>query len=261
MNFEYDYHVHTKLSYCHEGELTVDNLLSAAKEKGLRGFAITDHTSHLYFERKIIFSHEHLRNYSIFLDAIGTERDNFVNYLDMLELYKDQNVLTGTETDADLNGELIFDWRYRDRVDILMGGVHWLPCLDDSFDSKTFLVQFMDTTMALLENGIDILAHPTRLFRARNVNIPSEVVPMIVKKAKEKGTAIELNSHNQLDMAGLFVRPCIEEGVKLSVGTDTHRLYELGGFSYHRELLSKFGITEDDLDEILFNHANLSYSV
>ncbi len=254
MAFDYDYHVHTTLSYCHEGELTIDNLIKAARGRDLEGFAITDHSSHLYFDRSTVSKHQYLRNYDIFLETLESEDWKFSEYLDMIDRYKDANVLTGVEVDVAENGELIFDSQYRDRLDVVLGGVHWLPCIDDGYDDSTFLVQFMDFTMMLLENDIDILTHPTRIFRRRKMEIPQEVVHPIVKRAKERGTAIEINSHSQRDPDEYFVRTCIEEGAKLAIGTDTHNLAEIGDFSYHRTLLARLGVSEEEMDTLIFKH-------
>jgi DNA polymerase (family 10) len=252
--FEYDYHVHTTLSYCHEGELTVDNLIIAARERGLEGFAVTDHSPHIYFDRPAVSRHEYLLNYDVFLERLESGDDSFGEYLDMLAEYKGANVLTGTEVDVAANGKLILDPEHRDRLDVLLGGIHWLPCIDGEFDSKTFLVQFMDFTMMLLETDIDILTHPTRIFRRQKLEVPREVALPIVRRAKEKGIAIEINSHSQKDPDAYFIQACIDEGVKLALGTDTHNIAEIGDFSYHKALLGELGIREEELNSLIFKH-------
>ncbi|MFC1714569.1 PHP domain-containing protein [Candidatus Poribacteria bacterium] len=254
MAFEYDYHVHTTLSYCHEGELTIDNLVKAAQETDLEGFAITDHSAHVYFDRPTVSRHQYLLNYDIFLETLESGNDKFEKYLDMIDMYRTANVLTGTEVDVAANGKLIFDSQHRDRLDVLLGGIHWLPCVDSEFDNRTLRVQFMDYTMMLLETDIDILTHPTRIFRRRKMEVPREVVHPIVRRAKEKGVAIEINGHTQRDPDEYFVRACINEGVKLAMGTDTHSITEIGNFSYQRELLAKLGVSEEEMDTLVFKH-------
>ena len=254
MAFAYDYHVHTILSYCHEGELTIDNLIKAAREKTLKGFAITDHSSHLYFDRPVVSKHRYLLNYDVFLETLEARNGRFEKYLDTIDSYRSANVLTGTEVDVAVNGRLIFDSQYRDRMDVLLGGIHWLPCIDGGFDNRTFLLQFMDFTMMLLENDIDILTHPTRIFRRRNMEVPQEVVRPIVQRAKERGIAIEINSHSQRDPDEFFVQTCIDEGVKLAMGTDTHNIAEIGDFSYQIAILSKLGVSEEEMDSLIFKH-------
>ena len=257
MAFEYDYHVHTTLSFCHEGDLTVDNLIKKAQERGLEGFAVTDHSSHLYFDRPTVSRHEYLVNYDVFLEGREHGNRQFEKYLNMLEGYRTANVLTGAEVDVSANGELIFDSRYRDRVDVLLGGIHWLPCMAGDFDGKTFLAEFMDFTMMLLESDIDVLVHPTRILRKRKLGVPGYIIAPIVQQAKKNGIAIEINSHTQRDPYGMFIQPCIDAGVKLAMGTDTHNIMEMGDFSYHRELLERHGVREEEMDSIMFKHNGL----
>ena len=258
MAFEYDYHVHTTLSYCHEGDLTVDNLIKAARERGLEGFAVTDHSPHIYFDRRSVSEHQYLLDYDVFLEVLESGDRRFEEYLDMLAGYRSANVLTGAEVDVAINGELIFDPQYRDRLDVLLGGIHWLPCMAGEFDSRIFLAQFMDFTMMLLENDIDILTHPTRVFRRRKLEVPREVVRPIVQRAKERGIAIEINSHTQRDPDEYFVRTCIDEGVKLAMGTDTHNIIEIGDFSHHKALLAGLGVREEEIDSLVFKHDSVS---
>ena len=254
MAFEYDYHVHTTLSYCHEGDLTVGNLMAAARERGLEGFAVTDHSAHIYFDRPTVSKHEYILNYDVFLEAKEASKWKFEEYLNMLAGYKDSNVLTSTEVDVAANGKLILDSRYRGRMDVLLGGLHWLPCMAGEFDSRTFLAEFMDFTMMLLDTDIDILTHPTRIFRRSKMEVPREVVMPIVQRAKERNIAIEVNSHTQTDPDEYFVRKCIDEGVKLAMGTDTHNIAEIGDFSHHKALLAHLGVSAAEIDSLIFKH-------
>lgn len=257
MTFEYDYHVHTTLSYCHEGDLTVENLIKKARERGLKGFAVTDHSAHIYFDRPVVSRHEYILDYNVFVKAIQEPNDKFQQYINMMAGYRDANVLIGTEIDVAANGGMIFDQKYRTRMDVLLGGIHWLPCMAGKYDSKTYLTQFMDYTMMLLDSDIDILVHPTRVFRRSKHEIPREVVRPIVNRAREKGIAIEVNSHTQRDPDPYFVKMCIDEGVKLAMGTDTHEISEIGDFSHHKSLFAELGIPPDQLDSLMFKHKTL----
>jgi histidinol phosphatase-like PHP family hydrolase len=264
MVFDFDYHVHTTLSYCHEGELTVDNFINLARLKGIKGFTVTDHAHHLYFDEKSAWQYDYIKDYNLFLKASETGDSKFEGYLDMLTGYKeklsqtnDLKLLIGTEIDVAKNGKVVFNTKYRNNLDILIGGIHWLPCLNDELNSKTLLIEFMDFTMMLLESDIDILAHPTRIFRAHKMEIPKEVTRPIVMKAKEKGVALEINSHNYPDPDVHFIRTCVDEGVKLSLGTDTHRIAEFGDFSIQKKILSEAGISEDKLDDVIFKHKGI----
>jgi len=262
MVFDYDYHVHTTFSYCHEGDLTVDNFIKLAKLKGIKGFAVTDHAHHQYFDGRSAWQYKYITDYNVFVDIMEDGDKKFESYIEMIESHRkrpqDNNdrikLLTGTEVDVAKNGKLVFNPKYRDRLDILIGGIHWLPCVRNGLSPKTMLIEFMDFTMMLLENNLDILAHPTRMFKAHNMEVPREVARPIILKAKEKGTALEINSHNYPDPDIYFIKMCIDEGVKLSLGTDTHRIAEFGDFSMQKRILTEAGISNNELNNILFGH-------
>lgn len=262
MVFDYDYHVHTIASYCHEGDLTIDNQIIIAKEKGIKGFAITDHAHHLYFDGRSAWQYKYILDYSLFLDAAVLGDLIFEKYLDTIadhsrKLQQDGDkikLLAGTEVDVAQNGKLVFNEKYRDRLDLLIGGIHWLPCVSNGLTPKAMLTEFMNYTMMLLENDLDILTHPTRMFKAHKMEVPREVARPIILKAKETNTALEINSHNYPDPDIYFIKMCIDEGVKLSFGTDTHRIAEFGDFSMQKRILKEAGISENELDEIIFRH-------
>jgi histidinol phosphatase-like PHP family hydrolase len=262
MVFDYDYHVHTTLSYCHEGDLTVDNQIEIAKLKGIKGFAVTDHAHHLYFDGRAAWQYEYITDYDLFLNVMEAGDSKFEKYLEMMTDHSqkllqngdDLKLLIGTEVDVAKNGKLVFNSKYRDRLDLLIGGIHWLPCVEKGLSPKTMLVDFMDFTMMLLENNLDILTHPTRMFKAHKMEVPREVTRPIVLRAKETGTALEINSHNYPDPDVRFIKMCIDEGVKLSLGTDTHRIAEFGDFSMQKKILAEIGVSDKMLDEIIFKH-------
>ena len=201
-------------------------------------------------------------DYSLFLDASETGDRSFEDYLEMIEGHRDKlqqdgddiKLLVGTEADVAKNGKLVLNPKYRGRLDILIGGIHWLPCVSNGLSPKAMLTEFMDYTMMLLENDLDILAHPTRMFKAHKIEVPREVARPIILKAKETNTALEINSHNYPDPDIYFIRMCIDEGVKLSLGTDTHRIAEFGDFSMQKRILGEAGVSEDELDEVIYRH-------
>ena len=72
-----------------------------------------------------------------------------------------------------------------------------------------------------------ILAHPTgRLIAERE---PYAVdMPKIIRAARERGCYLELNAHpDRLDLTDTHCRLAKEEGVLVSVASDTHRAAEL----------------------------------
>jgi histidinol phosphatase-like PHP family hydrolase len=63
--------------------------------------------------------------------------------------------------------------------------------------------------------------------------------------------AAEINFHtNENDPR--FFRECVERGVKIALGSDSHDLAEVGEFYPHLEVLRKAGLSADRYRDILF---------
>lgn len=96
-----------------------------------------------------------------------------------------------------------------------------------------------------MENrNVDIVFHPT----ARQINQREEIslnVPLIIKRAKETGTALEINSFpDRLDLRDEYIYQAAKEGVKLVIDSDSHsvshfRYIRFGIAQARRGLLSK----------------------
>ena len=246
-----DCHVHSQYSYCSE-DVTIEKLARAASEKGIRQFFITDHSSHLYFGEKDAWSYKYLRDYSLFRHR-PRDDSRMKEYLDNIGRFFKQGARIGIEVDCSFEGEFIIEPEYLKEMELVIGGIHYLPCLNDNPDREVFIEEFTRYTLMLLDKDIDILTHPTRIFRRADIEIPEEVYAPIIDKAVSRGIALEINGHSQKDPDAAFVKEAIARGAKLALGTDTHALKELGDFSWHLELLRQCGIeTEEELKKILF---------
>ena len=80
--------------------------------------------------------------------------------------------------------------------------------------------------------------------------VPSNLFPRIVALLAKHRVAAEINFHIQ-ETTPEFVESCLEAGVKLVFGSDSHNLYEVGEFYPHLELIRRCGITATDLPNIL----------
>jgi histidinol phosphatase-like PHP family hydrolase len=63
--------------------------------------------------------------------------------------------------------------------------------------------------------------------------VSREIVRQIVREAKSAGVAMELNGHFVVPTDVDMLQECVELGVPVSVGTDSHKQNEIGDFSYH----------------------------
>ena len=110
--------------------------------------------------------------------------------------------------------------------------------------------EFMYLCNSMIKSGIDILAHPFRIFRRSNLAVPPHLFAPLVALLKENNVAAEINFHtNEPPLE--FVKLCLESGVKLTFGSDSHNLYEVGEFYPHLKLLEAAGFNGSFEDILL----------
>jgi len=256
--FDFDWHVHTEWSYCSEPPLTLDDIARRAREIGLRGFAITDHSPHIYFDSREAWRYKFISDFAEFEEVRERGNARFRQYIAEVRRYSHAGVLVGSEVEISLSGELIIDEEILGELDVVIGAVHWLPHLKDDGMPPTLVKNFLDSTLRLLESDIDILAHPTRIFKRAGKPVPKETYEPIIKKAAETGVAIEINCHQGRDPDVEFVRMCIERGVPIALSSDTHNIAELGDFREHREILDAVGAPWSEIEPLILTPERLS---
>jgi len=178
----------------------------------------------------------------------GTDRT--LDFIKEAEKYKSECVKIGLEVDCALDGSALVLEEDRQKLDILLGAVHRFPDNMEMPESK-IKSTFIELHKHFLEEDIDILAHPFRIFRRNKIKTPTELFHPLAELLYETGTAVELNFHTNFP-APEFFESCIEKGVKIGFGSDAHYLYEIGNFLPHIEFLKKLGITPKEYPSILY---------
>jgi len=129
-------------------------------------------------------------------------------------------------------------------------GLHVLPeLMKPQRDPAKVADEFMAATDRFVRSGIEVLAHPFRIFRRNKLEAPAGLFEPVVRLLKENGVAAEINYHTN-DPSPEFARLCIDMGVKLTFGGDAHNLYEIGEFAPHLDLLRRAGY-DGDAREVL----------
>ena len=95
---------------------------------------------------------------------------------------------------------------------------------------------------AAFRDGVQALAHPFRIFSLNGIGVkypvPEELFVQLADLLKKYSVAAEINFHcNQPEEE--FFALCVQKGVKISLGSDTHNLYAVGEFYPHIKLLDK----------------------
>jgi histidinol phosphatase-like PHP family hydrolase len=108
----------------------------------------------------------------------------------------------------------------------------------------------MRETERLLRHRITVLAHPFRFFRRAGLATPVHLYSGMARLLAEHGVAAEINFHtNQPDPR--FIRDCVEQGVRIALGSDSHDIVEVGEFAPHLQVLEQAGVQRCDWDRVL----------
>lgn len=235
----FDSHMHSRYAYCAEN-LDIHRQLDLIRAFNLERFALTEHSGHLYVSNQLYRDKTLQRN-----GLANTPREERVkDYLALLdELKGTPGMIRGFELDVDRFGGVIVEAEDLARVDLKVGAVHWLDAGDDyEAQKKDFLLR----TESLMNAGCHVIAHPFRIFGWSRLPIPTDLFVPVMKLFKQYGVAAEVNFHYNMPEPDFF-RLCIENGVKIAFGSDTHNLYELGEFYAHLKFLKEIGGSRDDL--------------
>lgn len=215
-----DMHIHSNFS---DGESTIEEYITSAKDKGLEVIAITDHV---------------WRN--------SNWVDRYVNEINLLRRkYDSITVLIGLEAKViDLEGSVDVSEKDRHKVDFIMGVVHrFLPEAKGIYSDLSRLAPQKAAeleaalTMGMIENPkVDVIGHPTRTYYkfhfgdSTKDTFPDDLIRKIVKKAAECQKPLEYNT--RLPFKDKLLRVYWEEGAPFIIGSDSHNAKDIGNINY-----------------------------
>lgn len=228
---EIDFHIHTSFS---DGKGEVDDVVGMAGKKGLKIIAITDHYSEFQSLPKRM-SRRQLKEYLASLEG--------------------KSVLKGVEAEILGDGTPSISSKISDSLDIVLGGLHILNGIVFWGDSRTVLDQrrfIEDVRIALTKcmesHLVDVIAHVTWLPEAirpeSDTLITDSWIKDVVKSASDYGVAIELSSAWKVPNE-VFIKECVHQGVKLSIGSDAHEVSRVGDVSYALNILKRLNVADD----------------
>jgi len=199
-----DLHVHTRWS---DGSGSVAEMAEAARRRGYRYLAVTDHSRSLRV-------------------AGGLSETALEEQLDEIEKVNGRmrgfRVLSGAEVEIMADGRLDYPDSLLERLDVVVAALHSVGRGRDEAQVTARVIQ------ALENPHVNILAHPTgRLLGSR------EPYPVNLEKvfevARDRGIAVEINAQpDRLDLDDLGCRRARDLGVPLVVSSDAHAPEQLG---------------------------------
>lgn len=168
-----------------------------------------------------------------FRRTIGALRNEFPDY-----------VRIGLEVELDADGHLTLRDEDRDWPDLLVGAVHFLPRDHAELSDEQLADLFMQNCRGLIAGGIDVLAHPWRFFQWVRCETPTHLYETLAQELAVAGVAAEINRHSNVNDEA-FLAECLDLGVKIALGSDTHAIYEAGSLVGHLEILRRAAGRED----------------
>jgi len=235
----WDGHAHTEFAFCGEGTSAASAVARAA-DVGLAGVCLVEHAPQLYVSKEDFWSGRHV--YEAGSWRRGANR--MAAYRQAVLPLRSRRVKVGLEVELDAAGDLTLLDEDRWWPDVMVGAVHFLHPDTATLSDAAVTKRFLDTTEKLLASGVDVLAHPLRLFAWSKRTAPTDIYPRLVNWLAATGTAAEINyHHNAPDVE--FFRQCIHAGVKIALGSDAHSLHAVGNFGRHVALLQEAAGEED----------------
>jgi len=241
-----DTHMHTQMAYCSD-DMDVATTIRLARDFGLAGICITEHSGQLYFSRKEYWSKMCLQEG---MGAASPEHNRMAEYIALKDAFGQEDVRFGLEADCDYHGNLLIADSDRARFDHIVGALHGLPrVLPDPAQAHVMYDDFLFMVERTLQQGVVSLAHPFRVFGRSHAPVPEALFLPTAKLLKQYGVAAEINFHTNLPPVA-FIRICLDIGIKFTFASDAHDLSEIGDFAYHIDLLKQAGF-DGNLSDIL----------
>lgn len=218
-----DLHCHSDRSS--DGEIPIEVLGEESLERGYRYLAVTDHA-----ETAGIVGGLTDEEVDEHLEEIGR----------MNEELEDLQLLAGVEANVQKDGSLDLSGKSLEKLDIVLAGVH------SHFDMPES--KMTERLVRAMENEhVDIVAHPTgrKIGERGSFDLDWN---QVFSRARETDTALEINaSPSRTDLNDKLIKRALESGVRLSIGTDSHRVSHLDFMEYGIYLARRGWCESDDL--------------
>jgi DNA polymerase (family X) len=200
-----DLHMHTVAS---DGKNTIEEMAAAARERGYRYVAITDHSA----------SHG-------FGDDVSP--DELLRQIERIRSVEVEGLklLAGSEVNVLIDGSLDYEDDLLEQLDWVVASVHTSFRMGEK--------EMTDRIVAALEHPlVDVLGHPTgRLITRRE---PYHVnLDRVIEAAARTGTFLEINANpDRRDLPDHYARAAAQAGVTIMVDSDAHRTSTLANMRY-----------------------------
>ncbi len=215
-----DLHSHTTSS---DGRNTIGEMAAAAKERGYKYLAITDHSATHGFGNHVT-------------------PDDLKRHMEKIRKVemKGFDLLAGTETNILPDGKVDYEDDLLEQLDWVVGSVHTSFRISEKEMTKRIVA-------AMEHPLIDAIGHPTgRLIGRRE---PYAVdVDKLIEAAVRTGTFLEINANpNRRDLNDVYVREAARAGAKIVIDSDAHGCETLANMRFGVATARRGWLTKADV--------------
>ena len=217
-----DVHMHTVET---DGRNTIEEMAEAAKARGYKYMAITDHSKNLAF-------------------ANGLDDTRAVAHIARIreagKKIEGITIFAGIEVDILTDGDLDLSDDVLAQMDLVIASVHSVFNQDSA--------KMTERLLKAIENpNTSIIGHPTGRIQLRREAYAFDMTAVLAAAAKNK-IAMELNSYpDRLDLNDVHLRQAKQQGVKIVINTDSHHTSHMEKIRYGILQARRAWLTKDDV--------------
>jgi len=217
-----DVHMHTVET---DGRNTIEEMAEAAKARGYKYMAITDHSKNLAFangldDTRALAHIQKIREANKNIDGI--------------------TIFAGIEVDILADGDLDLSDDVLAQMDVVIASVHSVFNQEPAKMTERLL-------KAVANPNTSIIGHPTGRLQLRRDAYQFDMDAVLTSAAKQK-VAMELNSYpDRLDLNDVHLRQAKQRGVKIVINTDSHHTSHLDKIRYGILQARRAWLTKDNV--------------
>jgi DNA polymerase (family 10) len=217
-----DVHMHTVET---DGKNTIEEMAQAAKERGYKYMAITDHSKNLAFANGLDDARALAHIQKI------REANNIIEGI---------TIFAGIEVDILADGDLDLSDDVLAQMDVVIASVHSV------FNQEP--AQMTERLLKAISNpNTSIIGHPTGRLQLRRDAYQFDMDAVLTAAAKHK-VAMELNSYpDRLDLNDIHLRQAKQRGVKIVINTDSHHTSHLEKIRFGVMQARRAWLTKNDV--------------
>jgi len=215
-----DLHMHTTFT---DGEATIEQMVAAAVERGLKYIAITDHSKRVSIARGLN-DEQVLAQWQL----IEQVRKDWYGKIELLK---------GIECDILEDGTLDLKDDTLEQADWVTASIH--------FGLKQSREEITERILnAIRHPFVHAISHPTGRLLSKRQAYEADW-PLIMKAAKAHGKCLEINANpERLDLNDLLACAAAQAGVWLVINTDAHATDQLGLMKYGVQVAQRAGLAK-----------------